>query len=238
MTMFRSLLFNAAFYVWALFMNVLFLPGLLGSRMIIVYGQAKWAAGNVWLMRWLAGVRLEIRGRENLPDGACIVASKHQSAFDTFIVHLLLHDPAVVLKKELLSIPFYGWYTRKTEMIPVDRAGGAKALKDMVAAARRAAEQRRPIFIFPEGTRTAPGGGTSYQPGVAALYKRLDLPVIPVALNSGLFWPRRSFLRKPGTIVIEFLAPIEAGLERKAFMDMLRDRIETATRRLENDAAR
>lgn len=233
MTMLRSLLFNVAFYAWAVFMNVLFLPGLLGSRMITVWGQARWAAGNVWLMRWLVGIKLEVRGRENLPDGACIVASKHQSAFDTFIVHLLLHDPAVVLKKELLSIPVYGWYTRKTQMIAVDRSGGAKALKDMVAAAQRAAGQNRPIFIFPEGTRTAPGTETDYQPGVAALYKRLDLPVVPVALNSGLFWPRRSFLRKPGTIVVEFLPQIAAGMDRKAFMDALRERIEPATRRLE-----
>ena len=234
MTTVRSILFNVAFYVWALIMNVLFVPGLLGSRMITVWGQARWAAGNVWLMRWLAGITLEVRGRENMPDGACIVASKHQSAFDTFIVHLLFHDPAVVLKKELLSIPIYGWYTRKTQMIAVDRGGGAKALKDMIAAAQRAADQGRPIFIFPEGTRTAPGAEVPYQPGVAALYKRLDLPVIPMALNSGLVWPRRSFLRKPGTIVIEFLEPIAAGLDRKVFMDVLRDRIETATRRLED----
>jgi 1-acyl-sn-glycerol-3-phosphate acyltransferase len=150
------------------------------------------------------------------------------------MVHMLLHDPAVVLKKELLNIPVYGWYTRKTQMIAVDRTGGAKALKDMVAAAQRAAGQGRPIFIFPEGTRTAPGTEADYQPGVAALYKRLDLPVVPVALNSGLFWPRRSFLRKPGTIVVEFLPPIAAGMDRKAFMNVLRERIETATRRLEN----
>ncbi len=236
MTAVRSLLFNLAFYVWALIMNVLFIPGLLGSRMITVWGQARWAEGNVRLMRWIAGIKLELRGKQNLPAGACLVASKHQSAFDTFVVHMILHDPAVVLKKELLSIPIYGWYTRKTKMIPVDRAGGAKALKDMVAAAEAARDQDRPVFIFPEGTRSAPGSETPYQPGVAALYKRLDLPVIPVALNSGLFWPRRSFMRNPGTIVMEFLEPIPPGLDRKAFMATLHDRIETATRRLENES--
>jgi 1-acyl-sn-glycerol-3-phosphate acyltransferase len=195
----------------------------------------------VTLMRLVAGIRLEVRGRENIPGGAAaprgsIVASKHQSAFDTLVYHLLLDDPAVVLKKELLSIPVYGWYCRKTAMIAVDRKGGAAALKRMMAAARAAVARGRPILIFPEGTRTAPGVETSYQPGVAGLYKGLAVPVVPVALNSGLFWPRRSLRMCPGALVVEFLEPIPPGLPRGEFMERLHGSIESAARRLEAEA--
>ncbi len=238
--MLRALLFNAAFYLWSTAMNLLYLPALLGPPRWIVRGQAQWAAGVVALMRWIAGIRLEVRGREYIPGGSvpkgCIVASKHQSAFDTMVYHLLLDDPAVVLKKELLSIPVYGWYCRKSEMIAVDRKGGAAALKGMIAAARAAVAKGRPVLVFPEGTRTLPGDDRRYQPGVAGLYKNLAVPVVPVALNSGLFWPRRSLHIRPGTIVIEFLEPIPPGLPRPQFMTLLHDRIESASRRLEAEA--
>lgn len=232
----RSTLFNLAFYLWAAVMNIAFLPTLAGPRAAVVRGQAWWAAGNVKLLAWLAGIGLEVRGREHMPKGAAIVASKHQSVFETFVYHMLLDDPAIVLKKELLAIPLYGWYTRKTDMVPVDRTGGAAALREMLRAAQAAADRGRPILIFPEGTRAAPGARPPYQPGVAALYGRLGLPAVPVALNSGHFWPRRRFLRHPGTIVVEFLEPIPPGLDRRRFMALLRERIDEATARLEAEA--
>ena len=228
----RSFLFNLAFYVWTAAMCILYLPALALPRRVLVDGQAHWARGVNLLMRWLARIRVEIRGCENLPKGAVIVASKHQSAWDTMIWHVILADPAVVMKQELMWIPIYGWISRKTRMIPVDRKGGGRALRAMLRAARAARDAGRQITIFPEATRSAPDRTNPYHPGVAALYQNLALPVVPAAVNSGLFWPRRSFLRRPGTIVLEFLAPIAPGLDRRPFIAELEQRIETATRRL------
>lgn len=234
----RSNLFNLAFYVWSVFMVLLFAPALLLPWRVMVWGQRRWARGVNWLMRVLAGIRVEIRGLENLPDGGCIVASKHQSAWDTLIWHDVLDDPAVVLKRELLWIPIYGWMCLKTRMIPVDRKAGTKALRQMALDAERAVAAGRPIVIFPQGTRTAAGVGADevpYQAGVSALYRAANVPVVPVALNSGMFWPRRRLDRRPGTIVLEFLEPIPPGLPRKEFQRLLPERIEAATRRLERE---
>ncbi len=162
---------------------------------------------------------------------------KHQSAWDTLAVPVLFGDVGIVIKRELLWIPCYGWYARKAGMIPVDRGAGAAALRGMLGRARAVMAEGRPIVIFPEGTRTAVGTRRPYHPGVAALYTQLDLPVVPVALNSGLFWPRRSFLKRPGRIVVEALAPLPPGLERKAFLAELQSRIETATERLIAEAS-
>ena len=161
-----------------------------------------------------------------------IIASKHQSAWDTIVYFVLFDDPAYVLKRELLAIPIIGWYLRRTGMIAIDRKGGAGALRRMVAEARAAADAKRPIVIFPEGTRTAPGAKRAYHPGVAALYGKLGLPVVPVALNSGLFWPRRGFVKRPGRIVLEFLPPIAPGMELEVFATALNEAIETASTEL------
>lgn len=228
----RSLAFNLAFYVWTAGMSIAFLPALVLPRRIMVGGLAQWARGVNLLMRRLAGIGVEIRGRENLPRGAVIVAAKHQSAWDTLIWHVILADPAVVMKRELRWIPIYGWISRKTRMIAVDRKAGSQALRAMLREARAARDDGRQITIFPEGTRVAPDQTRPYHAGIAAIYNNLDLPVVPVALNSGLFWPRRNFLRRPGTIVLEFLPAIAPGLDRKRFIAELHDRIETATRRL------
>ncbi len=236
MPLLRSTLFNVSFYLWSVFMIVTFAPALLLPWQVTVWGQRQWARGVNALMRTIAGIDVEIRGRENLPEGGCIVASKHQSAWDTLIWHDVLDDPAVVMKRELLLIPVYGWMCRKTRMIPVDRKAGTKALRQMAADADKAVKAGRPIVIFPQGTRTAPGVGADevrYHAGVTALYRSANIPVVPVALNSGMFWPRRRFLRRPGTIVLEFLEPISPGMPRKEFERILPERIEGATRRLE-----
>jgi 1-acyl-sn-glycerol-3-phosphate acyltransferase len=198
----------------------------------------RWWSGTVLaLARGIAGIEYELRGAEHLPRGAGIIAMKHQSAWDTLAVPALIGDVAIVLKRELLWIPFYGWYARKAGMIPIDRGAGATALKSMLRRAREVVAERRPIVIFPEGTRTAVGAKRAYHPGVAALYSQLGLPVVPVAVNSGLFWPRRSFLKRPGRIVVEALPPLPPGLDRKAFLAELQSRIEAATERLVAEAS-
>jgi 1-acyl-sn-glycerol-3-phosphate acyltransferase len=232
----RSLAFNVGFYAWTALLAIVFLPTLIMPMRISVVGQVVWAHGIVALMRALVGITYEVRGREHVPPGAAIVAAKHQSAFDTMIFPLLLKDPAVVLKSELVLIPFYGWYALKWGMIPVDRKTGSSALRKMLKAAKRAVAAGRPIFIFPEGTRVAPDAAPDYKPGVAALYRELKVPCVPVALNSGLYWPRRAFLKRPGRIVIEFLPPIPPGLTRAAFMEALEGGIERATAALVGEA--
>ncbi|MBO0332907.1 1-acyl-sn-glycerol-3-phosphate acyltransferase [Sneathiella sp. CAU 1612] len=232
MTQLRSLAFFICFFAWSTVMNLAFLPFLPFDRKWIVLGQRIWSRGIVVLLRSICNLRLEIRGEEYLPSGAAIVAAKHQSAFETMIFHLITDDPAIILKKELLSIPVYGWYCRKTKMIAVDRKGHAAALKSMLAQAQHAMDDQRPIIIFPEGTRSPLDEDLPFQPGIAALYTKLQQPVVPVALNTGLFWPRRSFFCRPGVMVIEFLPPIEAGMDRKVFMKELKSRIETKTEAL------
>ena len=231
----RSIVFNAAFYLWTAFMLIICTPVLALDWRVTVRCQKFWANGVLRLMHALVGIALEVRGRENIGQSPVIIASKHQSAWDTLIWHVIVNAPAVVMKSELLWIPFYGCYSLKAGMIPIDRRGGAAALKAMVRSARQAIERQQPIVIFPQGTRTAPGTHASYQPGVIAIYRGLGIPVVPVALNSGLFWPRRSLRRNPGTIVVEFLPRIEPGLERGPFLAELEDRIETATTKLEHE---
>ncbi len=232
MTLLRAIAFQLAFWIWSAVINIAWLPSLLMSPMATVRGQTIWAKGVMLLLRILAGIRYELRGRENIPAGAVLIAAKHQSAWDTMIFHIIAHDPAIVMKAELLNIPIYGWYCRHSRMIPIDRDTGSKALRAMVDAAKAAAAAERPIVIFPQGTRVAPGTDAPYLPGVAALYRQLGIPVVPVALNSGVYWPRRSMRRKPGTIVLEYLAPIEPGLNHKDFMARLESAIEPASAQL------
>nr|WP_277348879.1 lysophospholipid acyltransferase family protein [Sneathiella limimaris] len=183
-------------------------------------------------MRIICNLKVEVRGKEYMPKGKAIIACKHQSAFETMAVHWLFSDPAVILKKELLRIPIYGWYCQKTKMIAVDRKGHAAALRSMLDQAKAALDDERQIVIFPEGTRTAVDEAGDYQPGIAALYSKLNHPVIPVALNTGLYWPRKKFICRPGTIVIEFFPPIEAGLKRPEFINRLKSTIDENTARL------
>ena len=234
----RSLSFNVFFYVSSMLFCVLliffcWLPRTWVQRLIV-----GWLTCEIWALGVVAGVRFEVRGRENLPPGPAILVSKHQSAWDTGIFCLLVSDPAYVLKKELIWLPFYGWLLKRVEMVAVDRSAGASALKSMIRQARRALDKKRHVIIFPEGTRGATGTKGHYHPGVAALDRAFDQQVVPVALNSGLYWPRRSFVKRPGTIIIEFLPAMPKGLERKTFMADLENRIETATDRLLEEGAR
>jgi len=236
MTWLRALLFNIAFFGSTALLGALGLPLLLAPRRTVMEFGRFWARWVLASARAIVGLDGEIRGLEHLPKGGCLIAMKHQSAWDTLVLPVVLRDPAIVLKRELLWIPIYGWYAAGAGSIAIDRGAGAAALRGMVAAARAAAAQSRPIVIFPEGTRVAPGKRLPYQPGVAALYQALQLPVVPVAVNSGLFWGRRSFVKLPGRIALEFLDPIPPGLPRRQFVADLETRIEAATAALENEA--
>ncbi|MGI9488460.1 MAG: lysophospholipid acyltransferase family protein [Geminicoccaceae bacterium] len=235
--MIGSVLFNIAFWLWGLVMALLALPILLMSREAMVRQAERWERGIQWLLRHLVGLNYRIIGEENRRDDRVIYAIKHQSAWDTITTHLLIDDPAIALKQELTKIPIFGPCLLHAGMIEIARGQGAKALRSLIEGAREAVERGSPVVIFPEGTRTPPGEKGTYHPGIAALYKQLALPVVPVALNSGLFWGRRSFVKRSGTILVEFLEPIQPGLDRKAFMAELELRVETATNRLITEAA-
>lgn len=238
MTVLRAALFNIAFYIVTALFLLIGSPLLLGPRSWAMAGLKAHALTGCWLMRWLVGTKVEVRGRDRLPAGAVLVASKHQSAWDTFGLVPIFRDPALVMKAELKRIPFYGWFSAKFGMIFVERERRASALKAMLKEAKARAAAGRQILIFPEGNRRSPGAPPDYKSGVVALYESLRLPCVPVALNSGLFWPRRQFMRYPGTIVVELLEPIPAGLPREEFLARLERTIEDATARLVEEAAR
>ena len=228
----RSIVFNVLFYLNLLAHSLAALPTLVLPRGAIVAVVKFWARSNIWLLRQVCGTKVEFRGLDKIARGALLVASKHQSLWETFALLPVFDDPAYILKRELLYLPFFGWYAWKAGMIPVHRGRGSTALADMTTRAKQELVLGRQIIIFPEGTRRAPGAEPSYKFGVAHLYAETGAVCLPVALNSGLFWPRRSFRRYPGTIVVEVLDPIPPGLGKQAFADTLRQRIEAATARL------
>src|SRR5690348_7814533 len=193
----RALAFNIGFFAWTAVLGTIGLPFLLTPRAVTMRFGRFWAASVLALLRFTVGLDYEIRGLDRLPPAGCLIAMKHQSAWDTLILPVVLADPAVVLKRELLLLPFFGWYAARAGSIAIDRKAGAGALRRMLAKARPVAAAGRPIVIFPEGTRVAPGERRLYQPGVAALYHALGLPLVPAAVNSGLYWGRRSFLKRP-----------------------------------------
>ena len=204
----RSLLFNVLFYVTTAMFVVIGSPLLFAPRRWAMAALAHSRPVRVVAAQAIVGTKLEVRGNEKLPAGACLVAPKHQSAWETFALIPLFRDPALLMKRELFWIPFHGWFSYKFDMIPVDRDKGPSALRRMLREAKKRAAAGREIIIFPEGTRRAPGAPPDYKTGVVLLYEALGVPCVPVALNSGVFWPRRSLTRKPGTIVVEFLDPI------------------------------
>jgi 1-acyl-sn-glycerol-3-phosphate acyltransferase len=232
----RSLLFNILFYANLIGIMIIGLPAMFwGRRGIIRLAQA-WGWSTFWLMDKICGIKVEIRGRENLIDKGCIVAAKHQSIWDTFALCTQMRDFTYILKRELLFLPLFGQYLLLADQIAIDRKSRSAALKQLVAEAGEAIAEGRAIFIFPEGTRRPAGAPPHYKAGVAHLYAAEGAPCVPVALNSGLFWPRRKFLRYPGTIVIEFLPVIPAGLPTAEFLPKLQRVIEEASDRLMAEA--
>lgn len=219
----RSLLFNVAFYALLIVMMIVGLPLLVSRDRTLAYARL-WARLSVWLLEVVAGTRLEVRGTP--PRGGCFVAAKHQSFLETFALLALLEKPTYVLKRELIWVPLFGWYLKAAGMLPIDRVAGARGFPRLNARVAEAIATGSQLIIFPEGTRRPPGAPPAYKMGAAHLYTAVGAPLVPVALNTGVFWPRRRFLRRPGTAVIAFLEPIAPGLKRDAIMAAMKGRIE------------
>ena len=227
----RSLLYVTLFYLWTAVIAVGATPILLGPTSWTLAMFHFWGRGVVALLA-VCGIRVEVRGREHIPQGPALVAPKHQCMLDVFAQFTWLPASVFVMKKELRRIPWFGWYAANVGTIDIDRSGHSTALKNMVRRAKAQFARNRQVVIFPEGTRGEPGVKGDYKPGIAALYRELDVPVYPVATNSGVHWPAHGFLRRPGTIVFEYLEPIPPGLKRAEFMRTLEERIETASAKL------
>ncbi len=232
MIVLRSILFNILFYMNLVLLLVLGLPTLAMPRHMAVELAKLWGRSSLWLLRVTCGITVEWRGLEKIPDGPLLVAAKHQSTWETFALVPLFSDPIFILKRELMWIPFFGWYARKGGMVSVDRRAGKPALVAMAKETRDALAAGRQLIIFPEGTRRSPGAEPKYKFGIAHLYAEGAAPCLPIALNSGLFWPRRRFLRYPGTVRVAILDPIPPGLDKDTFFERLQTDIETATDRL------
>lgn len=236
MPVLRSLLFNLYYFASFMLAPLVLWVYLPLPRPYMQRGVRLWVRSLNVGLEWIAGLAYEVRGLENVPEGAAVFACKHQSAWETTVFYVLADDPAYVLKKELLFLPFWGWVARKCKAIGVDRAGGIGALKRLVRESSAALDSNRQVIIFPEGSRMEPGRTRPYYPGIAAIYADTEAPVVPVALNSGVFWGRRRFLKRPGVITLEFLPPVPRGLDRHAFLTELQARIESASERLREEA--
>jgi 1-acyl-sn-glycerol-3-phosphate acyltransferase len=232
----RSLLFNVLFYAVLVCLAIVALPTFaLPPRAMLTIAQW-WAKATLFLMRVICNIKVEFRGLEKIPAGPLVIAAKHQSFWETFVLPGFFNRPIFILKRQLMQIPVFGQFLVKTGMIAIDRKAGVKALLDMTRRARDAVRAGGQLVIFPEGTRRAPGAAPDYKTGFAQIYSSCGVRCLPIALNSGLFWPRRTFMRYPGTLVVEFLDPLPPGLSRDEFIDRIRDAIEGATDRIVKDA--
>jgi 1-acyl-sn-glycerol-3-phosphate acyltransferase len=234
----RSLIYNVLFYLLLVFWMLVGIPTFVMPRWAIMNIARHWARSSIWLLRVICGTKVEYRGLEKIPAGPLIVASKHQSMWETFALLQFFHEPLFILKRELKWIPLFGWYLIKSDMIGIDRAAGGRSLLQMARHAGEAVRRGRQLIIFPEGTRTAVDSPPQYKTGVAQIYVDCGVTCLPVALNSGLFWPRRTFMRYPGTLVVEFLDPLPPGLSRREFIGRVSTAIEEASGRLIEAARR
>jgi 1-acyl-sn-glycerol-3-phosphate acyltransferase len=228
----RSLVFNVLFYLVLVALCIVALPTLAMPPSALMAVAGWWARASIFLMRVICNIKVEFRGLEKMPKGPLIVASKHQSMWETFALLQFFEQPIFILKRELTWIPVFGQFLIKSEMIAIDRRAGGRSLLQMARRAAEAVRRGRQLIIFPEGTRTPVGAPPRYKPGVAQIYVAAGVACLPVALNSGLFWPRRTFMRYPGTLVVEFLDPLPPGLSRDQFLARTREVIEDATNRL------
>lgn len=232
MILFRSIAFNVLFYLNTIVYLLIALPTFFMPYRAIIAVAKSWGRTNLVLLRALAGIDYEMRGREKIPPGPLIVAAKHQSAWETFALLSLFDNPLFIVKRELEWIPIFGWLMIKGRMVPIDRSAGSQALIAMTGRAKAELAAGRQLIIFPEGTRRPANAEPRYKLGVAHLYAATGMPCLPVALNSGLFWPRRSIRRLPGTVLVEILDPVVPGLDKDVFFKRLQSDIEAATARL------
>jgi 1-acyl-sn-glycerol-3-phosphate acyltransferase len=231
--MIGSLIFNFFYVLWTLIVGILFLPIIFMPTHIIILVVGKiWAGGLYFFLRIFCNLKLDLKGVKNRPQEPAIYASKHQSALETFMFHILIHKPVFVLKKELLDIPVFGFYLKKMGMISIDRDGGIKSLKLLLNQVQEKLKNGYSIIIFPEGTRTTPGEHVEYNPGITAIYNLKAADVIPIALNTGCFWPKNSFLKKSGKFTIEFLEAMPNGLSKQEFIGQLQSKIDTRSNEL------
>jgi len=233
--MVRSIVFGILFYVTTALFVIFGFPFFFTPRRWSMAALKVHARTELWLLKHIVGLDFEVRGLEKLPAPPFLVASK--SAWETFALIPLFRDPVFLMKRELFWIPIHGWYSHKFGMIPVDRDKGPAALRNMLRHAKDRVDKGREIIIFPEGTRRAPGAPAAYRTGIVLLYNALNIPCVPIALNSGMFWPRRTWRRTPGTVIVEILDPIPPGLPKAEFMSRLQQSIETASDRLRAEAA-
>ncbi len=223
----RSLIFNLLYVFWTLFVGIIFIPViLLPQKLIILFVGRIWAGGLYFFLKMICNLKLNLEGKENISSTSAIYASKHQSALETFMFHLIIDKPVFILKKELLDIPVFGFYLRKMGMIAIDRDGGMKSLKLLLKQVQEKIAQGYNIIIFPEGTRTAHGEEVEYNAGVVALYNLKCAPIIPVALNTGKYWPRNSFHKKPGRFSIKVLKEMPKDIKKEEFLPALKQKIE------------
>ena len=233
----RSALANVFVYGCLLFGCVVSsLMGLFSRKSTVYFWNYFMIPVTMFFLRLFAGLKIEIRGKEFMKQEGVIYASKHESALETYCMSMFIKKAVFILKKELTYIPFFGWAQHFYGMIPVNRAAGGSAMKGMMKEAKDRMSKGRPIIIFPEGTRCKPGTTKGYKPGLLFIAEQLDAPVIPVALTTGLFWAKNSFLRYPGTAVIEFMEPMKASTDKKAFMAELEKRIEAKCAELNKEA--
>lgn len=238
MLLLRSTLFQVSFYLVTLLLMIVFSPVLVLPRKWGWWVVPAWSNTLQLVMRLTGGIKVEIRGRENLPDGGLIAAMKHQSAWETVALIPLFSSPTFILKRELRWIPIFGWYTAKFRQIPINRGKRTEALAAMMLAAKQAIAEGRQILIFPEGTRRPAGAEPKYKFGISHLYRDLKCPVVPIAHNAGLYWPRSSWRVYPGTVIVEILPPIEPGLAPNDFYERMVSEIETTSDRLIEEARR
>lgn len=232
--MIRGILLVIVLYPSLIIWMIAALPVLIMPRSAMTTLTKAWSHYFLFLCRVVAGIRVEVRGKDHLPQGAYLVASKHQSIWETFALLHLFPDPCFILKQELSFIPLFGWYIKKMRNVPIDRKGGSRTLTKLIRVAHEEIRRDggRQIVLFPEGTRRPPGAEPQYRFGVAALYSGLDVPCVPVGLNSGVYWPRRSLRLKRGTILVEILSPIAPGLQRDQFFERIQADIEMSSNRL------
>ena len=228
----RSLLFNLCFYIWTAIISIGLCPLLLLPRPIPEGIARIWAKGTMCMLKYICGITHRIEGLENRLQTGVIYACKHQSAWETIAFWIMVGNPVFILKRELVWIPFFGWFLLGTGSIAIDRGGKTKTMRQMITKAKSVTDSGRTVIIFPEGTRARIGEALPYQPGIAALYNQLNIPVVPVALNSGTCWSRKAFVKKPGLISVKFLEPIAPGLHHREFLKKLEEVIETESNRL------
>lgn len=238
----RSLLFIVLFQFLTALTCIALVPALILPRRFLLAGVTFYLRVVAFVEKYLLGLTFEVRGREYMPkDGSYFVAAKHQSTYETLKLFYLFHDPAVILKKELMRIPLWGWHAWKLDFIAIDRKNRESAMASIIEGARHIKEQGRPIVIFPQGTRVRADqtpADKPYKGGIAKMYAATDLPILPMAVNTGLFWPRGSIRKYPGKVIFEFLPPIEPGLPEKKVMQALEERIENASIRLMHEGKR